>query len=72
MGRLEEIEKRIVSKASVMHPIAVIRMDDAAWLIARLREAKELYGKLLVNAADEERISEWAGELLANLEVSDA
>ena len=41
MDKLEQIEKRIVSKSSVMHPVAAIHLDDAAWLIARVRELEE-------------------------------
>ena len=40
MSKLDEIEKRIVKKASPLHPISAIHLDDAEWLIARLRKAQ--------------------------------
>ncbi len=78
MGRLEAIEKRIVSKASVMHPIAAIHMDDAAWLIARLKEARAAL-LLLQDGMDEYWESDNDGQhamkatsdFLAKLEASD-
>ena len=75
MDKLEKIEKRIVSKSSVMHPVAAIHLDDAAWLIARVKEGKAL-AEVLRGKTGREIVTgdpvKMIRDFLANLEAPDA
>ena len=79
MGRLEQIEKRdrFVTLTTPRHKDS-FTAEDSEWLIARLREAKVLSGRLAnldplnVGSSALLAIKESHREFLANLEAPDA